>query len=234
MSFIFISYSRADSDYVKKLEQRLVSEGFTVWLDKHGHSGSHWWATLKDKLNRCAAVIVLMSEASSKSIWVMRETAIADFLEKPVFPLMLTGDIKEDAWSFYTFRNYTDVSNLALPSNAFYEDLGRVVPRQKILGGVRIDGIYLFRPANSKLCEALRFYSNQSVSHFMMNANIDIDNSLGSDKEAIVYRLAEDEICFEKGGRSLFCKQKDATLAVRVEYPQGRPDFRAYEFVPFE
>ena len=28
MSYIFISYSRVDSEYVKKLEQRLVSEGF--------------------------------------------------------------------------------------------------------------------------------------------------------------------------------------------------------------
>jgi hypothetical protein len=234
MSFIFISYSRADSDYVKKLEQRLVSEGFTVWLDKHGHSGSHWWATLKDKLNKCAAVIVLMSEASSKSIWVMRETAIADFLEKPVFPLMLTGDIKEDAWSFYTFRNYTDVSSLALPPNSFYEDLARVVPRQKIPGGVRIDGIYLFRPPNSKLCEALRFYSNQCVSHFMVNADAEIDNTIGSDREIMGYRLADDEIRFEMGGRSLFCKHKEANLAVRVEYPKARADHRSYEFVPFE
>lgn len=235
MSYIFISYSRVDSDYVRKLEQRLVSEGFTVWIDKNALNGSYWWDLLKEKLHKCAAVILIMSEASSESIWVMRETAIADFLEKPVFPLLLSGNIKHDAWLFYTMLNYTDVSNKSLPPSSFYDDLARLVPRQKILGGLRIDGVYLFKPPNSRYFEVMRFYPNQSVKHFMVSASIHIDEAIGGDTEALGYQFNDEEVRFEmQGGRCLICKQKDMNLAVRVEYPQGRPDFRAYEFVPFE
>ena len=39
MSHIFISYSRYNLDYVKQLEQRLISEGFDVWRDNHIQGG---------------------------------------------------------------------------------------------------------------------------------------------------------------------------------------------------
>ena len=40
MSHIFISYSHKDSEYVEKLEQKLIEEGFNVWIDHRIDYGS--------------------------------------------------------------------------------------------------------------------------------------------------------------------------------------------------
>jgi hypothetical protein len=235
MSHIFISYSRSDIDYVKKLEQRLVSEGFSVWRDNHIRTGDAWWQVVKNNLRDAAVMLVVMTETAASSTWVLRETAIADFLEKPVFPLLLSGEPQGDAWSIYAFIHYTDVRNNGLPDANFYEHLGHFAPRHKIAGGVRVDGVYLCKREKALFHEGLRFYANQSVTSFMLKPNAKLNNRVGSDEEAMAYRVEDEEIRFEmKTGRALICRFRGTELTVRVEYPSLPPDFRAYEFVPFE
>ena len=42
MGHIFISYSHKDTTYVEKLEAKLISEGFDVWVDHRIDYGSRW------------------------------------------------------------------------------------------------------------------------------------------------------------------------------------------------
>lgn len=235
MTQVFISYSRSDMDYVEKLEQRLVSEGFSIWRDNHIHSGDAWWQVVKANLRDCAAIIVLMSERASKSPWVLRETAIADFLEKPVFPLLLSGEASGDAWGIYSFIHHTDVRNEDLPPTSFYDHLERYAPRRKLAGGVRVDGIYLCETDNPLFKEALRFYANETVSSFIIPNNEVVNHSVGNDSENLAYQVEDEIIQFEfKSGRNMSGRFKDSKLSVRVTYPNGQPDSRWYNFVPFE
>ena len=42
MGHIFISYSHKDKKYVEKLEQKLLDEGFDVWIDHCIDYGDDW------------------------------------------------------------------------------------------------------------------------------------------------------------------------------------------------
>jgi hypothetical protein len=231
---VFISYSRIDTEYVIKLERRLLSEGFSVWRDNHIQSGDAWWQVVKSNLNNCAAIVVVMSESAAISPWVLRETAIADFLDKPVFPLLLNGEPTGDAWSIYSFIQNTDVRNGDLPPNTFYDHLERYAPRRKLAGGVRVDGIYLCESSNPLFKEALRFYANETVTSFILPQDAHVTHFVGNDAEQLAYNVEEEVILFAfKSGRSMFGRFKDNKLSVRVEYPNGQKDSRWYNFVPF-
>ncbi|MEM9952126.1 MAG: toll/interleukin-1 receptor domain-containing protein [Chloroflexota bacterium] len=233
----FISYSRQDLDYVKKLEQQLHSEGFTFWRDEHEIGGGDvWWELIKKNLENCAALIVIMSPDSAKSSWVMRETAIADYLGKTMVPLLLDGDITDPVWSICSKFHITDVTDGRLPSSNFYNHLERFAKRQKIMGGVRVDGIYLCDNSNPLFQEALRFYADETVTNFIMSNDEAISRTLGNDGDQIIYDVDDESvITFAfKSGRNMTARFKDSKLSVRIEYPNGQKDSRWYKFVPFE
>lgn len=235
MTQVFISYSRRDMDYVEKLEQRLLSEGFSIWRDNHIHSGDAWWQVVKANLRDCAAIIVVMSDYAAISPWVLRETAIADFLDKPVFPLLLSGEASGDAWGIYSFIHHTDVSNEDLPPTSFYDHLERYAPRRKLAGGVRVDGIYLCESDNPLFVEGLRFYANDTVSSFIIPKNEAMTYETGNDADNLAYQVEDETIQFEfKSGRNMSGRFKDSKFSVRVTYPNGQSDSRWYNFAPFE
>ncbi len=235
MTQVFISYSRRDMDYVKKLEQRLHSEGFTVWRDNHIQSGDAWWQVVKANLRDCAAIIVVMSENAAVSPWVLRETAIADFLNKPVFPLLLSGEATGDAWSIYSFIHHTRVLNGELPSASFYDHLERYAPRRKLAGGVRVDGIYLCETDNPLFKEALRFYANERVASFILKKGDDITHSAGNDADHLTYLVEDETIQFEfKSGRNMSGRFQETKLRFRITYPDIPQETRYYTFIPFE
>lgn|GEM_PF-4736084 len=235
MSHVFISYNRINTNYVKKLEKRLISEGFQVWCDSHIKTGDEWWRVVKDKLSGSSAVIVIMTEPASNSPWVLRETAIADFLEKPIFPLLLGGEANAGGWSIYSFIHHTDVCGGALPVSTFYDDLARHVPRQKIAGGIRIDGIYICDTSSPLLREALRFYSNETVSTFLLGHDTPLTPSTGDDTDSQHYTADKKAIRFTtSNGRKMKGQFKDEQLSFRITYPNGQQDSRWYSFFPFE
>jgi TIR domain len=235
MSHIFISYSRHNLDYVKLLEQRLISEGFDVWRDNHLQGGEKWWEVVKSNIKNCSAMIVVMTPEAAESLWVMRETAIADYLEKPVFPMLLSGLITLEAWSIYNFTHTLDVTNKSLPDNRFYDHLARYAPRQPRLGGVRIDGIYVCKKAESLLYECLKFNSDETVSAFMITPDEAVQHTMADDLTKHLYQVSDEAIAINLvNGRTYICKMHEDCLKVRVEYPSASPDHRVYEFVRFE
>ena len=53
-SYIFISYSHDDAEIVRKLVQRLESEGFCVWVDYENIRGQHFSDDIKNGIRECA------------------------------------------------------------------------------------------------------------------------------------------------------------------------------------
>lgn len=130
MGHVFVSYSKSDNDYAMRLVQKLRQEGFDVWIDHRSlHNSEDWWRSIVLAIWQADAVIVLLTPRSDESRWVQREITIADNRKKPMFPLLLEGDIETPNWSLFVRTQYTDVIDGSLPPAEFYEELARYTPR---------------------------------------------------------------------------------------------------------
>ncbi len=126
MSYIFISYSHKDSEYVQELATTLEDEGFEVWIDERIDYGSAWPREIEKQLDGCGAFIVVCSPNSRQSDWVMNELNRALSLKKPIFPLLLEGT----TWLEVEARQYVKVMDGSMPPPRFYDTLENVIPRR--------------------------------------------------------------------------------------------------------
>lgn len=93
MPKVFISHSNQDSDQTRYVAGSLRSAGFGVWVDYESiRGGADWLCEIEAGIQRCDALVVVLSESSASSIWVERECLYAWQLRKPVFTA-LTADI---------------------------------------------------------------------------------------------------------------------------------------------
>lgn len=71
---VFISYSRSDVSWARKLEDALAREGLKVFLDeKRLQAGVNWEDALDNALLASRNVVVLWSDGAEQSNWVSRE-----------------------------------------------------------------------------------------------------------------------------------------------------------------
>jgi hypothetical protein len=77
-------------------------------------------AALQEKIHNCGAVLVVMSPEADESVWVERELNEAEATNRPVFPLLLSGD---RPLMRLNELQYEDVRSGTMPSNAFIEEL---------------------------------------------------------------------------------------------------------------
>lgn len=115
--FIFISYSRKDEVYVKKLIHAIEDQGLTVWLDDRIDYGTTWPRVIEEHLEKCQVFILVMTSNSRESHWVQCELQHALALKKPIFPILLEGK----RWLDVESIQCVDVNNGELPTNRFFE-----------------------------------------------------------------------------------------------------------------
>lgn len=132
---IFISYSKKNQDYARKVADQLLDFGFDVWIDDRIDYGEDWWATIVQAIRDSAAFVVIMTPDSDASRWVQREVTIADELGKPTFPLLLDGDIRASKnWLIYVRTQFADVRGGSLPPRDFYMRLSNHAVRKASRG----------------------------------------------------------------------------------------------------
>lgn len=86
----FISYSRKDSEFVKRLAIDLKKAGEDVWLDQLDIApGVPWDECIQKALSDAEGVIVILSDAFVKSANVMDEVSYAISKGKRIYPLMI-------------------------------------------------------------------------------------------------------------------------------------------------
>lgn len=73
MADIFISYAREDREWVEKLANALVAEGFTVWWDWDLLVGKRYRETIETELQTAKAAVVVWSQHSIRSDFVRDE-----------------------------------------------------------------------------------------------------------------------------------------------------------------
>ena len=92
MANIFISYSSSDRRVVSELDRGLKSLGWSVWWDRYIQAGQRADAVILGELEEARAVVVLWSNDSVTSRWVLDEADIAIGTEKLV-PIRI-GDVQ--------------------------------------------------------------------------------------------------------------------------------------------
>lgn len=103
MSFVFISYSRANRDLVSRVVRGLQSSGWKTWYDTDLEPGnpSSFSKELEERIRECSAVVCCWSQQSVHSLYVRAEAHRALDTDKLV-PLRL------------------DKTSLPLPFNALH------------------------------------------------------------------------------------------------------------------
>lgn len=125
MSHIFISYSKQNKDYARKLAEQLKQQGFEVWIDDRIDYGDTWERVIFKAIDECMAFLVIMTPESYASDWVLRECQYADKRKKPQFPMLLDGE----EFPRYVSTQYADVRGGKLPGEDFLRRLEKSVGR---------------------------------------------------------------------------------------------------------
>ena len=73
MADVFLSYSQRDRRRVQSVIRSLEAAGLSVWWDRRILGGSEFSKEIRDALDGAAAVVVLWSERSVTSSWVLDE-----------------------------------------------------------------------------------------------------------------------------------------------------------------
>ena len=141
--YVFVSYAREDSDYVARLAGELEAAGISVWYDRELASGDRWELVLRQRVDNCSALVVVMSPAAAASPWVRLEVGRARWREDAlsrVRPVLLAGD----ALPYVADLQYETVpAGQIVPSTRFLDGLRRLVatPRpQRAPGAGRVVG----------------------------------------------------------------------------------------------
>ena len=109
MEKIFISYSRKDTDFVRKLAGDLESAGYDVWWDITDlRGGDDWVRVIPDAIKSSQYFIVVLTPNSIESDWVRKEYTQALTLRKKIIPIMLVQCSVPFALNTINFVNFSE------------------------------------------------------------------------------------------------------------------------------
>jgi hypothetical protein len=87
---VIISYSRTDSDFVDRLEADLKAHNLTVWVDRRKLEGGQVWeADIRNAIDHCRVLLMVISPAALDSHWVTKEYQYALKRHKGSYPSSL-------------------------------------------------------------------------------------------------------------------------------------------------
>lgn len=110
---VFVSYSRADTEIVFPLVERLEREsGIRFWIDREGiESAAQFEEVIIRAIDQAEVVLFMLSDNSQHSQWTKDEISYAKNTGKRVVPIVLDGgELK--GWFLFKFGriNYIDAS----------------------------------------------------------------------------------------------------------------------------
>ena len=86
---IFISYSRRDQEFVRRLAGDLNAQVAGVWFDQSTiQLGQKWHDEIMDGIRECKAFILVLSPDAAESKYVREEVNKALELGKTIFPIL--------------------------------------------------------------------------------------------------------------------------------------------------
>ncbi len=105
---LFVSYAHVDKALCKLVVERL-SGVHETWYDERLFAGQDWWSEIQRRLNWCDGFVYLLSQTSVASEYCQKEFAIAQHLEKHIFPVLIQGRVEVPASMSHI--QYADLSS---------------------------------------------------------------------------------------------------------------------------
>ncbi len=89
---VFVSHSNEDNDETLLIAEALRRAGYGVWVDfENMRGGAAWLCEFQAGIERCDALVVVLSAASRQSSWVERECLYAFQLKKPMITALVAN-----------------------------------------------------------------------------------------------------------------------------------------------
>jgi hypothetical protein len=93
---VFLSYSRKDTEVMHRIRDGLREVGLGVWTDDTLEPGtSAWERAISAAIRSTECLVVILSPDAEQSTWVGRELAMAETLEKRIFPILVRGSERD-------------------------------------------------------------------------------------------------------------------------------------------
>lgn len=93
---VFLSYSRKDSEIMRRLRDDLRAGGLTVWTDENLQPGTPSWKdSIEGAIEQAGALAVILSPDAKQSVWVERELDYARNQGVRIFPVLARGDSRK-------------------------------------------------------------------------------------------------------------------------------------------
>ena len=139
---VFISYSRRDIAFVRRLAGDLEKAGYEVWWDVSDlRGGDDWVRVIPEAIQASDQVVVVLSPSSAVSEWVRKEYTQALSLRKRIIPVMLEKTAVPSALNTINYLDFTAEEGYAASLNALLRDLGYtgepVTPASSLPGAFR-------------------------------------------------------------------------------------------------
>ncbi|MBE6631108.1 MAG: TIR domain-containing protein [Ruminococcaceae bacterium] len=92
--YLFISYSHRDTDKVYPTLDKLNEKKYRIWYDESCETGNDFRDELRNKIEKCAGVILFVSEASMNSPFCGMEILCAKENNKRIYPVYLGENVE--------------------------------------------------------------------------------------------------------------------------------------------
>ncbi|CAF0925814.1 unnamed protein product [Rotaria sordida] len=114
---IMLSYSHRNKDLCYAIYDRLIKDGFRVWIDRENMYGSPMDA-MAYAIENSKYILVCMSEAYKQSPCCQLEAQYAFQKRRPLIPLVMTQRYKPDGWLgiIVSGKIYIDIPKLTIDS----------------------------------------------------------------------------------------------------------------------
>ena len=90
--YVFLSYSSLDRAYVGRLHDAVASAEVPCWFDQEIPNGARWDHVLRERIDACSSLVVVMSPTAMQSPWVRLEVGRALARGRSVHPILLAGE----------------------------------------------------------------------------------------------------------------------------------------------
>jgi hypothetical protein len=106
---IFLSHASGNRRFADRLAKSLRKKGIAVWYSKtHLRGAQQWQEEIGEALRRCDWIVVILSSASVKSMWVKRELSYALIqkrFENKIVPVLYQDcDFEKLHWTLASFQ----------------------------------------------------------------------------------------------------------------------------------
>lgn len=101
IKYVFLSYSSENTQDAESLKQLMEDAGISVWMAKSEiTAGENFANAIPPAIEKCACLVLLLTEDAQRSSWVPKELDQAIHLQKPIIPVQLKEVPLSDAFKF--------------------------------------------------------------------------------------------------------------------------------------